>query len=477
MGLVAVALVVFVSACRQPPNLVDPEPVQPFKGVRLKLAIGGGISHPHLVRQAVSEWCARTGAAVEVLPGTWNGTDPVDFAVINGVDLPGAVFSRRVAPMPELYRSTRSAYKWNDLNTTVSDRIASWDTRAYGMPLFNEGRVLVYRTDRWSDFIAAKKRTGTYPETWEELCDFAEFFCQSSGSPSLPALSNRPEELSHEFHRIAANYDRVAVSETNTGTKSQTPEQSDAFFSFDFGLQSGEPRINGAAFVHAADLLKRMQACRPADPSDDPAAAFRDGRAVASVATLDILAQLARPGSAVAGRFGFAPLPGSRFAFDGTEKVVLDSVNRVPYLGEGVWLGVVTPDCRNAEAAWDFFVEFAHPATSSLDIIAAGRWGASGFRASHFDAGNRNHWFGYGFDTPRTERLIDIQRQNAAVNVANPTLILRLPDRAKYLNTLLPELDRIVRGRVEPKAGLDEAARRWREMKPDPAIYRISLGL
>lgn len=473
--VIVCAILALLPACRQPPNLVDPEVVQPYQGVRLKLAIGNGISQPHLVRQVIREWSALTGAEVDLLPGTWNGTDSVDFAILSAVDLPKAILDNRVVPLPDSYRSSRSTYKWNDLIPSVSDRVASWNTRAYGLPLFNEGRLLVYRTDRWNEFTAATKRDREYPETWEELCDFAEFFNKPNWGPSLPPHSKRSDELVHEFHRIAANYDRVAVGEAKLGTGPKTPEQREAFFSFDFSTQTGEPRIDSPAFIHAAGLMKRMQACRPTNPTDDPFSAFRDGKAVAAIATLDLLDQLDQPGVA-AGWFGIAPLPGSRLAFENGAAVPLDSVNYIPYLGEGLWLGVVTPNCKHAEAAWDLFEEFGHP-NFSLDVISAGKWGASGFRGSHFDSGNRNHWFGYGLDAPRTERLIDIQRQNAAISVANPTLVLRLPNREQYLSILRVELDRILRGQAEPGVGLETVAKRWREMKPNPETYRISLGL
>jgi ABC-type glycerol-3-phosphate transport system substrate-binding protein len=466
-----------ISGCRQPPNLVDPEPAKPFKEAKLTLALGSGLSQPHLVRQFATEWSLKTGAKVEILPGTWDESTPVDLVLFTAPDLPRLVAGNKITPVPDLYRSARHSFQWNDLTVSITERLASWDARAYGLPVFNEGRVMLYRTDRWQEFASAKKLSNNFPETWEEFCEFAEFFNKPLQSSSLPPLAKNREELNELFHRIASCYDRVAVSETNLKTIPKTPEYRENFFSFDFNTETGEPRINSSAFVYAAELLQRTQACRPTEPSDHPLQSFREGKAVVAIAGLEILPELHDPKLPIAEKFRFAPLPGSRFVFEQGKRTPTEALNRVPYLGENVWFGSVTPNCKHSEAAWDFFTEFAHPNTSSLDFIAAGRWGASGFRGSHFDIRNRNHWFSYGFDGPQTEALIDLQRQNEAISMANPTLILRLPENRDYLNILRTELRAITTGKVTPKAGLDEVAKQWRSKPLDPVRYRIGLGL
>jgi ABC-type glycerol-3-phosphate transport system substrate-binding protein len=153
----------------------------------------------------------------------------------------------------------------------------------------------------------------------------------------------------------------------------------------------------------------------------------------------------------------------------------------VPYLGWGGWFGTVTKGCARPDAAWDFLAELGHPGTTSLEVIGAGKWGAGPFRVSHLEARNRSPWYGYGLPAGQTEKLVDQLRQNLALSVTNYRVRLRTPDQAAHAAALGEGLRSALEKGAEPKAALDGAAEKWRELaqqSPDHRkAYRLSLGL
>jgi ABC-type glycerol-3-phosphate transport system substrate-binding protein len=472
--------------CRQPPNLVDPKLEKPFEGKTLTLAISSQVRHPQILQQFARDWSERTGAKIEFLPDGWGDQSKADIAIVLAPEMPKDVVQDRIRPVPDNLRSSINKFSWGDIPVAIGDKIASWNAKIYSLPLLNEGLVLVYRTDVWQWFQESTKTRNSFPDTWDQLVQFAEAVYQKEKKPSLPPLSKRNEQLFHDLHRLAISYDRLVVNESNIGQGPKTPEEKDLFFSFDFSIETGLPRIHRPAFVHALQLLQSMQAYRPAEPSDDPDAAFASGNAVAALVRLDALPRF-QNSEVIKGKFNIAPIPGSRFTFAPDAKSTDDAhrihvasegfTNRVPYLGEGCWLGMVTKSCAHPEIAFDFLTEFSHPSNASLEWISAGKWGASGFRVSHFDTRNRNHWFGYGFDSLLTDRLVEIQRQNLGIGLANYSSVLRVPDQKEYQQILIDEVLPSLKSRENPEKVLERVATKWQARQLDKLIYRISLGL
>jgi hypothetical protein len=242
------------------------------------------------------------------------------------------------------------------------------------------------------------------------------------GLPPLPAASDR---LLAEFFIAAASYDRPAVGRLGA---TDLLREREAFFAFQFDPKTGDPLLTARAFVHVADLFQQMQPYRSRQP--DAAAAFRTGEAKVGVLTL---AELGRVGPDGAEGLGVAPLPGARVTFDGagqdrpTERGL---VNRVPYLGWGSRLGVVSATCANPAAAWDFVADAGLPDRAALELLADPRWGAGPYRASQLEARSRSRWYGYGLTTTETERLTTALGDNLGLGVENYRIRVRTPDHA-----------------------------------------------
>ncbi|MBO0698871.1 MAG: hypothetical protein J2P46_10785, partial [Zavarzinella sp.] len=225
----------------------------------------------------------------------------------------------------------------------------------------------------------------------------------------------------------------------------------------------------------------RMQPSRSTAP--DAATAFRTKEAKVGILTLAELGQL---GPEVAADLGVAPLPGTRVTFDasGQERPTgQGSVNRVPYLGWGARLGVVSAKCTAPAAAWDFFTDVGLPDRTALELISAPRWGAGPYRTSQLEIKNRYRWFGYGLAANDTERLTSALRENLGLGVQNYRLRLRTPNEHELTAALDAELRKAIRGEVPPAAAMKAANDRWaeiiRQQPPDNwrKQARRSLGL
>ena len=114
-----------------------------------------------------------------------------------------------------------------------------------------------------------------------------------------------------------------------------------------------------------------MQPYRSHQP--DAATAFRTGDAKVGLLTLSELGHI---GADVVEALGVAQIPGSRktFDLDGKERLTdRELVNRVPYLGWGGRLGVVSASCAAPDAAWAFLVDAGLPESMHIGHVRR-RW-------------------------------------------------------------------------------------------------------
>jgi ABC-type glycerol-3-phosphate transport system substrate-binding protein len=217
-------------------------------------------------------------------------------------------------------------------------------------------------------------------------------------------------------------------------------------------------------------------------PDGSPAAAFRDGRAKVGLLTL---ADLGQVGSAATDRLGVAPLPGARSIFvNGVpEKVPQGGVNRVPYVGWGGRVGVVSAGSAHAAAAWDFLTDLGSPEGTALDLIASPKWGAGPYRPSQVDTRAQARWAGYDLSPGDTNRLMTALRDNVGPGIQNSRLRLRTPNEAEFAAALDEQLVPLLKGTKAAELALAEAERRWgaiaAALPPAEwrAMYRRSLGL
>jgi ABC-type glycerol-3-phosphate transport system substrate-binding protein len=454
--------------CIERPTTVDNPPARPFVGISLTVAVADA-NDRELVRQLAGSWAARSGAEVRVLDQTWYGA--ADIGLIPPAELPHWAEAGQLTPLPLAIKSPTNSYRWDDLFPIYQQQLTTWRDRAYALPIVAEGLVLVYRKDA---FDGLEGRPGNPPTTWDELAALGDRQFQGVYLPPVAASS---EQLLAEFFSAAAGYDRMAVGRLASG---ELP--GNEFFAFQIDPATGEPRLDRPAFRHVAELFHKMQIHR--SPAADPATAFRTGEAKVGIVSL---AELGRMGPELANNLGIAPLPGAAITFDAKGQAKPNgqgTINRVPYLGWGGRVGVVSTKCAAPDAAWEFLVDAGLPDRNALDLLANPKWGAGPYRTSQLDARARPRWYAYGLTAPETERLTTALRDNLGLGVQNYRVRLRTPNQAEFAAALDEELRAMLRGNgLTADQVMAKANERWRaiirELPPDQwkKLAGLSLGI
>jgi ABC-type glycerol-3-phosphate transport system substrate-binding protein len=403
-----------------------------------------------LLRQLARSWGTRSGAEIRIADGPWDGT--ADIGLIRSAEMPRFAEAGQLREAPAALKDANDAYRWDDLIRVYPDRLLTWGNQTYALPVAGEGMVLVYHKDA---FDGKDGRPADPPATWDELAGYAarEF----PGQKCLPPLPVAADRLQAEFFAAAACYDRPAVGRLRPGEQPGA-----AFFAFQFDTATGVPRLTAKAFEKVADLYRQMQPAR--STANDAATAFRTGEAKVGILTL---AELAQVGPDVAEKLGVAPLPGSRVTFDakGQEQPTgQGSINRVPYVGWGARVGVVSTRCAAPDAAWDFLADVGLPDRTALELIAAPWWGAGPYRTSQLETKARARWYGYGLPPNETERLTSALRDNLGLGVMNYRLRLRTPNQHELTAALDAELRKAIQGNTPPAEALKAANDRWAEI-------------
>lgn len=446
-AVTAVAALLAATGCPERPTTIDPPPARPFAGVVLSVAVADPRDRD-LVHQLARSWALRTGAEVRVLDTPYDGQADVGF--IPPADLPQWAAAGRLAEVPAARRSPTDPYLWDDLLPAYRDRLTTWAERYYALPVVGEGMVLVYRQDA---FDGKDGRPATPPATWDELAAAAARL----GPGSLPPLPDTAEGLLAQFFAAAACYDRVAAGR-NAGAN--VLKEREAFFTFQFDMTTGDPRLDAPAFVHVADLFRQMQKFR--GNAGDRAAAFRTGTARVGVLTL---AELGRVGPAATEGLGIAPLPGAGFTFNAKgqrQPVERGGVNRVPYLGWSGRVGVVSATCPHPEAAWDFLADAGMPERAALDLLADPRWGAGPYRTNQLDSHARSRWYAYGLSATETERLTSALRENLGLGILNYRIPVRTANHAELDAAVHRHLRQMLETGQDPAAAMAAANAEWK---------------
>jgi multiple sugar transport system substrate-binding protein len=434
-------------------------------GVTLRVAAPPGRARL-LVERLGKAWANDAGAKLEIVNpiGDWPEADVV---LMPAADLPrwAAAGKAAVLPRSEAVDAFMPLYR---------SRLLGWAGTAYALPVLGDAPVCVYRRDLYADPAAKQAYQDKYrrplkpPETWDEFADQAEFFAARRARPSLPPLPAGDADVCAAFETVAAPYAVAAVTTTAekpVGAHTARP------FSFQYDVDSGQPRIADPGFVEALALLKRMQPHRAATPS--AAEAMRsDQVALAAIQ----LADVAAAGPEEARRWGVFRTPGSSLPLVNGRGL---NKNAVPFLGAAAVVGVVPVKSANAAAAFDLLMFLSGP-TASTEVVHTPAYGGGPFRDMHADTQHELGWLNYGLDEKETAQLRLILRDVADPRVDNPAIVLRIPGRTSHVAALAAAVRTAVTG-GDPAAALRGAADRWRKLDGDPARaradYRRGVGL
>jgi len=452
--LLAFAVPLLLAAgCIERPTTIDPVPTFPHAGVVLKVAVSDP-SDRELVRQLGRSWTIRSGGRVEVLDTPWDGS--ADVGLVVPAEMPRWAAARKLAEVPtRITRPVDHPYRWDDVLRDYRERLLDWGGTTYALPVTGEGMVLAYRKDA---FDGKDGRPSTLPVTWDGLLETARTLNRQFGK-CLPPVPAGRDRLAAEIFAAAACYDRPAVGRL-TG---EVPRED--FFAFQFDPTKGakgQPRLTAPAFIHVANLFHEMASLRIDDAST--AEAFRSGRAKVGVISLTELGAI---GPDAAAALGVAPLPGATFTFDakGERKDTgQGALNRVPYLGWGGRVGVVSATSANQAAAWDFLADAGMPEGTALDLLAAPRWGAGPYRTSQLETGAQPRWYAYGLSEAESERLVSALRDNLGQGIQNYRLHLRTPNQHEIAPELDAELRAVAAGSRKPDEAMRAANDRWRKV-------------
>jgi multiple sugar transport system substrate-binding protein len=425
-------------------------------------------------------WANRQRSEVRTVifdPSAGNAPD-ADLWVIPAVQLPRLAKEDRLRTLPEEYMGDRNA-NWTDLLPLYREQLLAWNHKRFAFPLLGEAPVCGYRDDLFQNpghqaaFEQQYKRKLAPPQTWEQFADIAEYFHKHGPAgqpgPSLPPLPSDDEELARQFYTIAACYAKRAALE-GTGIEGGKAEDT---YSFEYDINTGQPRIDGLGFVDALKLMRdRLQPCRPPGTSEDPNGAFAAGKAVLCLAeAAQLVAFQDKRKSAVRDKVGICRIPGAE---------VQGEPNRVPYLGAHAYLTVVPKSTQQPAAAFALAAEMCSRSTSRLIVMEPGRWNTGPIRLSQLD--EPKVWETFDVDATRTAALGEAVRQTILhPHLRNPALRLRMPTQDAHQKILVEALREVLAGKSDAAAGLKSVALEWSALDAkNPAHladYRMSLGL
>lgn len=410
-----------------------------------------------------------------------------DIWIIASADVPHWAATDQLAPLPAGYQARDHSLAWSDLLPTFREQLTQWDGKAYGLPLIGEGPLCCYRRDmlKAPDHQAALRklfgRDLEGPATWEQLARLAEYFRDHGSAgrpgPSLPPLPRSDAELDRLFYTVAAGFARRAVP----SGEARGAERDDDMFSFHYDLKTGEPRIAAPGFVHALKLLQRLQACRPAEPSDHPEETFRDGQAVLCLTDAPWVKTFQKT-PALRDKVGICRVPGGEryYDFETGKPQETPEGNRVPYLGGSGWIAVVARSSKHLEAAFELLADLAGPKTSMQIFLSATGPGGP----TRTDQLYRARWDSFDLDEKQGLHLREALQETLLHRLLkNPVLCLRTPRQAAHRAILVRGLREALLKGADAEKTLQDVAQAWRKLDREQGLeqhkadYRRSLGL
>lgn len=482
--------------CRPAP-VPDGIAALPHQGVALHIACPSEATAAVLRRHG-QPWARRQGVQLSLTlydpsrATAWKNVSspPPDVWVLPPAELPHWAAAGQLAPLPETYLARDHPLAWSELLPAFREQLLSWNAKRYALPLIGESPLCCYRRDLLKAPVhqaALRKIFGRDldgPVTWEQFAQLAEYFrdrrVMGQSRPSLPPLPRAEADLDRLFYTAAAGFARRAVPADLSAADGRGEEEGD-LFSFHYDLQSGQPRIAAAGFVHALKLLQRLQACRPAEPADHPPQTFRDGRAVLCLADAPWLKTFQRT-PALRDKVGVCSIPGGDRYFDfatGQPHPTPDG-NRLPYLGGAGYVAAVARSSAQPEAAFDLLADLAGTKKSMQVFLGTTRTGGP----TRTDQLYRARWDSFDLDGKEEEHLREaLQETLLHPHLKNPVRCLRTPRQAVHRAVLVRGLRAALLQGADAEKTLGDVAAAWEKLdrqqglKEHKADYRRSLGL
>jgi multiple sugar transport system substrate-binding protein len=488
----AVAVPVLVATafgCGRPASVEEQPVPMPFEGQIVKV-VSPGEPVTTLLKRYAPSWAKKVGAQAEIVtvPNRGDLTTSPDASawIVRAAEMPRWAAAGQLEPVPPEYRVPGNAYGWSGLLPLYRDKLLRWADEAYALPLLGDAPACFYRADLFADgkhqqaFRAKYGRDLAPPQTWDDVVDIAEYFHGNrepgKPAPSLPPLPESAEQLDYTFYAVAAPHTRGAIYQDQKNAVKDVE-----VFSFHYDFETGEPRIAQAGFVHALQLLQKLQRFRPPAASHAPLEAFADGQAVVCLAEASAVAQFRK--NLPAASIGVCEVPGSArwFGYRDAREHAAAGANRIPYQGAGGWVAVVPRSAPHARAAFALFASLSDP-SAGTQVLFEPQWGGGAYRDEHLRP-NPN-WYSFDLDETRTRQLREaIQQTVARPGLVNPAVRLRIPDQHLYQQALVEQVRGALTSGGDARQALEAVAKRWTELdaakqeRKRKNDYLLSLGL
>ncbi len=429
----------------------------PPPGTTLRLIVVEDPSLAQSIGYLQSEWKAQSGVALVIETVAQEEFDPgtapdADVVIAPSWLLGAACEAGWVVPMPEKVIQN-DENNWPDIFSLIRYQEITWKGKPMAVPFGSPAPVLYYRPD------LLKEAGQRAPATWKEYEEVV-------ASLKAPAVA---EPLAEGWAGLtllarAANY---ATHPDNLSTL--------------FRIDTMEPLIGGAPFVHA--LEKMVRSSDAASLEMDPAAvraAFWQGK-VAMAITWPTAADEAIADIKPEFPAGVVEIPGSPGVYDvgeaTWEKRDRESDGRVSTLGVAGRVGMVTK-----QSPWP------EPALQLLLWLTNQKWGSQVcsqspattlFRES--SVGGVSAWV----EAPMPDEAAQDYGEAIASALGRRQCMsaLAIPGRPRYLAALDAAVRAAVTKEKTPEEALQQAAQDWRKITEElgvdkqKAAYRASLGL
>jgi len=458
----------------------------------------GPISGPFY--EVRDEFEAATGATLEIvevpfaehfpklMTDVTTGTGQYDTSIAGAWWLGDLVGGDYILPLDEYFNDTSGKFPaWDieDVQSGPSD-LLTYDDKLYMVANDHDGQVMYYRRDLIEDMThqAAFKEAYGYdlkvPDTWDEFRDVAEYFdgkdLNGDGTPDDGLTMHLKVGGQGMFHFMSFAAPFV-VGPDNPNLFWFDPETMDPLMGSPGHQRAMETLIDLVQFGPEA-----MMGWSLGEAWDH----FLRGEAALTFTWGDLGALAQQEGSAVRGKTGSAPMPGTTEYYDiaAGEWKQTDGPNKVGNTTGGSWAGVIskfsdTPDCT--------YYLLALMATQEKSIVYAYRgWdGVDPGRISHYLPPNgTNSIDGYvaaGWDAKDAEEYTNAYFGNFGAEQQFP--YLRIPGTFEYWTALDVHLSEAATGQKTPAEALQATVddfnaitdRLGRDQQKD--IYLKSLGL
>jgi multiple sugar transport system substrate-binding protein len=381
-----------------------------------------------------------------------------------------------LSPVPQ---QALEAARVDDIYPVYRNALMRWGGRWMALTLDGDLQLGAYRKDLFEDpetgteFQKIYGRALEPPRTWAEYRDIAAFF-KGRNAPDGGTLSGTLEAYARNGQRIWYLFSHAAAYADH-------PAHAGHLF---LDPENMQPSIDNPAWVRALTEYSELRSFGPADvdslDSEAVRTRFAAGESAMNLDWADTGVLAGDPHhSRIAGQVGFFRLPGSREVWNPATQVWdrLDEPRSVTFLAFGGWIAVVPAASPIRQAAWSYISWFVNPENSARDVLD-GTTGINPYRPSQLQ------------DPAPWRRLLGEQQADDYLQVLRNSLLapqtvpdLRLPGYRAYIAALEQQLDRVLAGEIEPKAGLQQAARTWDALtdrlgrNSQRRHYRAAMGL